>query len=244
MVNNITILGSVIDSRSRGMIKGQFTMNRHQQGRKQRTRQRTTLRGRSRRRHFVRPAVAHRQRGVERSRQSEAFNAPEVWHEPSDRDEIKYIVQSPGSGYIHPVTVKAVRARIAQLPEWVTCELDVVQFSRMSRKRELFPCYGMQWGSSVYLYPIEESLVESYVRPPRPEQIVEARMYGGRWSQQGNMWQLKWTIGALRDFYLNNVLIHEIGHIVDNRNTNFEARERYANWFAVEYGFRVSRGRR
>ena len=44
----------------------------------------------------------------------------------------------------------------------------------MTRKRALFPCYGMQWGSAVYLYPIESSLVEIYLTPPRPEQLIYA----------------------------------------------------------------------
>jgi hypothetical protein len=43
--------------------------------------------------------------------------------------------------------------------------------------------YGMQWGASLYLYPIEENLVEVYHCPPTPNQVNEARMYGGRWSQ-------------------------------------------------------------
>lgn len=114
----------------------------------------------------------------------------------------------------------------------------------MTRKRGLFPCYGLQWGPNVYLYPIEETLVEHFTRPPRPEQQVEARMYGGRWEQAGEYWQLIWTPETIRDFYLNNVLIHEIGHVNDSRNRNFQARERFANWFAEEYGYRASRNRR
>jgi len=40
------------------------------------------------------------------------------------------------------------------------------------------------------------------------------------------------------------VLIHEIGHTVDDRNGGYIDRERFANWFAVEYGYRASRGGR
>ena len=39
-------------------------------------------------------------------------------------------------------------------------------------------------------------------------------------------------------------LIHEIGHSLDQRNSNMADRERFANWFAIEYGYRASRGRR
>jgi hypothetical protein len=192
----------------------------------------------------VRPAAAFRQRRPSESILSEGFGAPELWHESVGRKRIKYRTEPAGEDYIHPVTVEEVTERIAQLPKRFLQHLEVVQFSRMTRKRALFPCYGMQWGTAVYLYPIEASLTEIYAGAPRPEQLIEARMYGGTWEQEGRGWRLIWTPEAIRDFYLNNVLIHEIGHTVDDRNSSFQDRERYANWFAVEYGYRASRGRR
>jgi hypothetical protein len=188
----------------------------------------------------ARPAAAYRRRGSN-GNESEPFNAPEIWHEPTGRDDIRFFVQPAGVGYIHPVTPDEVNGRIAELPAQYRHGIEVVQFSRMTRKRALFPCYGMQWGPNIYLYPIEESLVETFVRPPQPAQVVEARMFGGKWSQDGPLWRLEWTAATIRDFYLNNVLIHEIGHIHDDRNTSFDTRERFADWFAIEYGYRASR---
>lgn len=190
-----------------------------------------------------RPVVAYRQRGRSRT-YTNSFNAPELWHEPQETGEVRFNVQEAGKGYVHAVTVDDIRQRLTLLPEHILAGVEVVQLSRMTRKRALFPCYGMQWGCAVYLYPVEESLVETYVRPPRPEQIKEAGMYGGQWREEGRYWKLAWTADTVRDFYLNNVLIHEIGHVFDTWNTSFDARERYANWFADEYGFRASRGRR
>lgn len=192
----------------------------------------------------ARPAAAFRQRRPGESVFSEGFGAPETWHEPAGRDQIKYLTEPAGEGYFHPVTEKDAAERIERLPKRFRQNLEVVHFSRMTRKRALFPCYGMQWGTAIYLYPIEASLVEIYAGPPRPEQLIEARMYGGKWEQEGRRWRLVWTHEAIRDFYLNNVLIHEIGHTVDERNSRFLDRERFANWFAVEYGYRASRGRR
>jgi hypothetical protein len=119
--------------------------------------------------------------------------------------------------------------------------LQVVQLSQMTHKKRRSPCYGMQWGSTIYLYPIEESLVESFAEPPKPAQRIEASMYGARWMNERGNWQLMWTEASLRDFYLNNVLIHELGHILDNRNTSNRDRERYAEWFALEMGYKASR---
>ena len=83
---------------------------------------------------------------------------PETWHEPVGRSSVKFVVEPAGEGYIHPVTTEEVAERIEQLPKGFRNKLEIVQFSRMTRKRALFPCYGMQWGTAVYLYPIESTL--------------------------------------------------------------------------------------
>lgn len=196
-----------------------------------------------------RPVVAFRQRTAERNQSRDEFNAPERWHEPLVRDSVansqsaKYLVDPAGNGFRHAVTIEEVRARLALLPQRFLQDLQVVHLSGMTRKRRCSPCYGMQWGTAIYLYPIEANLVEQHASPPQPQQIIEARMYGGVWSSSRGRWTLTWTEDAIRDFYLNNVLIHEIGHLNDPRNTNPADREKFANWFAIEYGYRASRGR-
>jgi len=171
---------------------------------------------------------------------------PEDWHEPQERSDGGYrvIVREPGEGYTHVVTAAEIRDRLSRLPGRLVRPLEVVQLSRMTHKKKSFPCYGMQWGNSIYLYPIETELVEEFARPPRPPEYNEARMYGGRCIQDGPSWKLVWTQAAIRDFYLNNVLIHELGHVVDDRNTNQRDRERYAEWFAIRHGYCPSRSKR
>jgi hypothetical protein len=171
------------------------------------------------------------------------FVPPEDWHEPADATQsgFRFVVRNPGLGYRHVVTPDEIRSRLRQLPQrWIE-PLQVVQLSRMTRKKTTFPCYGLQWGTAIYLYPIEESLVEQFSRPPRPAEYNEARMYGGRWIQRGESWSLVWTEQTIRDFYLNNVLIHELGHLLDDRNSNQRDRERFAEWFAIEHGYRRTR---
>jgi hypothetical protein len=174
------------------------------------------------------------------------FVPPEDWHEPTERGSgYRFRIQPPGAGYQHVLSPAEVRERLAELPASFSRPLEVVQFSRMTRKKQSFPCYGMQWGAAIYLYPIEESLVESYSQPPKPNQVNEARMYGGRWVQAGrNTWSLIWTEQAIKDFYLNNILIHELGHLLDDRNSRQVDRERYAEWFAIRYGYLATLDRR
>jgi hypothetical protein len=172
------------------------------------------------------------------------FAPPEDWHEPTGAaNNYKIVVQNPGPGYRHVVTPEEVRERLTRLPQQLLDTLEVIQLSRMTRKKQSFPCYGMQWGATLYLYPLEESLEELFHTPPRPEVVNEAKMYGGRWDEpEAGVWRLRWNEETIRDFYLNNILIHELGHLVDDRNTGYDQRERYAEWFAIEYGYRATGG--
>ena len=152
------------------------------------------------------------------------------------------LVQEPGAGYRHAVTAQEVRDRLAQLPPDMLRPLFVVQLSRMTRKKRTMPCYGMQWGQTLYLYPIEDSLIEYFSRPPLEAERREATMYGGRWEQHGDgFWKLIWTEETIRDFYLNGILLHELGHLLDDRNGSYRDRERYADWFAIRYGYQANR---
>lgn len=168
----------------------------------------------------------------------------EDWHEPVGCSGYRIIEQEPGEGFRHAVTPAEIRERLALLPPEFMEPLEVVQLSRMTRKKMTFPCYGMQWGPTLYLYPITDSLVEYFYRPPRPAEVVEATMFGATWQQEGaDLWTLTWTEATIRDYYLNNILIHELGHLLDDRNTSYTDRERYAEWFAIEYGYKPSRER-
>jgi hypothetical protein len=174
----------------------------------------------------------------------EPFAPPEDWYEPTERANYRIIVQQPGEGYRHIITPEQIRQRLARVPQQFLRELEVIQLSKMTRKKQSFPCYGMQWGNALYLYPIEESFVEQYDSPPRPNLVNETRMYGAHWEEPSpGLWTLTWSEQAAQDFYLNNILIHELGHLVDNRNSGYLERERYAEWFAVHYGYLASGGR-
>ena len=172
------------------------------------------------------------------------FSAPETWHEPQGLDDIRYELQSAGEGYLHPVAPDEVQDRIRMLPERLTESIEVVRFSSMTRTSQPVSAVWNAVGCEHLPVP-HRSFTGRILRTTAESsaQLIESRMFGGEWKQVDGIWTLTWTRETIRDFYLNNVLIHEIGHVNDLRNTNSAARERYANWFATEYGYRTSRGR-
>jgi len=198
--------------------------------------------------------VSHRSKPARRiyfgaKNRCEPFAPPEDWYEPgsaeeTSQDAYRIVCQPAGEGYAHVVTPQQVRERLSRVPAHFLDSLEVVQLSRMTRKKRSFPCYGMQWGATLYLYPLEESREEYFYDPPGVDVVNESKMFGGRWDQPATgVWRLIWSKAAIEDFYLNNILIHELGHLNDDRNANYLDRERYAEWFAIEYGYRHTGGR-
>jgi hypothetical protein len=171
---------------------------------------------------------------------------PEDWYEPAAQPKpgFEVVVKSPGVGFRHVVTPGQVEERLARVPHEFLEGLERVQLAQMTRKKLQALSYGMQWGSTIYLYPMERDLIERYGAPPTPAQRIESEMYGGRWREDHGNWELVWSPDSVADFYLNNILIHELGHLVDERNTSRKHRERFAEWFAIEYGYRPTRDRR
>src|SRR5262245_43382850 len=90
-------------------------------------------------------------RAIERGERA-SFIPPETWHEPHGHGgDFRVVVQPPGSGYRHVLSPQDVRNRLGQLPASFLRSLEVVQFSQITRKKQSFPCYGMQWGTTIYL---------------------------------------------------------------------------------------------
>ena len=174
---------------------------------------------------------------------SRGFDPPEDWYETTDTPGYRIVVREPGRDFRHVVTPRQIRSRLAKLPRAFVRELEIVQLCEMTRKKLYCPCYGLQWGRAIYLYPFDESLDEYFYSPPPESFVIETRMYGGRWEHHDpGVWRLVWTESTARDFQLNNILIHELGHLVDKRNTAYADQERFAEWFAVEYGYRRTGG--
>lgn len=188
-------------------------------------------------------AIAKARRTIGSGNQDNYFDAPEIWHEPTGRDGYRVLNLPPGKDYRHVVTPAQVRTRLSKLPGKFLKGLEVVQLSTMTRKKTRMPCYGLQWGCAIYLYPFCSSLEEHFHSPPPRQLVIETQMYGARWDHpEPGLWRLIWTESSARDYQLNNILIHELGHLVDTWNSNSADQERYAEWFAIEYGYRKSGG--
>jgi len=151
-------------------------------------------------------------------------------------DDIYFHIETPGKGYTHVVTEDEILSRLHELPDHLLCNLNCVVLPRMTRKRERFNIYGLQWGNSVYLYPMESCLTVGAKHKLGIDVVNEARQFGATIEETKTGPIIHWTPETIKLYYLENILIHELGHTYDVKNTSVKDREAYAEWFARKYG--------
>lgn len=80
---------------------------------------------------------------------------------------------------------------------------------------------------------------------PKPSLLHEYQRAGASITPDGQRWRVQFDAASLRQFYLRDVLMHELGHHVDRGNFAFKTdrkAERLAEWFATENGYKIRIG--
>lgn len=145
-------------------------------------------------------------------------------------------VEPAGKGYFHVLTPEEITNRMRKLPKEHLRNLDTIVLPCMTKKRKRMDIYGLQWNGTVYLYPMNDDLLHEINRPLRPLERQEANKYGGKIIEDGKYHSVQWTKESIKHFYLENILVHELAHVYDRKNTRNVDRERFAEGYVLKYG--------
>ncbi|MFZ5617052.1 MAG: hypothetical protein ACOZAA_07010 [Pseudomonadota bacterium] len=149
--------------------------------------------------------------------------------------------------FLMPVTLDEVREAVSQVPSQFTAGLEAIVLlggSVRQRKAAKTYCYGRYMLCQVIvLHPFPKLMLRrEFKRGLRPDIRVEYIRAGASVIEKNGARIVEFTESALRDFYLRDVLMHEIGHHADRKNLGkkpLRKEEGFADWFALEYGFRL-----
>lgn len=93
---------------------------------------------------------------------------------------------------------------------------------------------------AIILYPWPKSLRMVHgAKKPANHLINEFKKYGAEFVHQRGQWQSVWTLTGLRNFYLEGLIYHEVGHHVDQYSrkcskANRKAVESFADDYAMQ----------
>lgn len=108
--------------------------------------------------------------------------------------------------------------------------------------KKLF-AYGRYMSNVIFLHPFPKKFIDQRWKTlPKPSLLQEYERAGAKVAREGKRWWIQFDEESLKQFYLRDVLLHELGHHVDSKNFRFKTDrkiESFAEWFASEHGYKL-----
>ena len=176
------------------------------------------------------------------------FNRKHLLHKPSKNDELPiFIKDNPSKDFFFPVNETEILERLNQLPIehrenithiWLK-RVDKEDYQNNDSFQGMFIC-----GSGVNLivlsaFPKDLKMIFGTKKPLKKEVNLYSNWCQDlRFDEKEKVWFLQWESEKVRDYYLNSLLLHEIGHFVESVYERFwsksdeRKRENFADNFA------------
>lgn len=153
------------------------------------------------------------------------FNRKHSLKKPSPNDELPiFIKDNPSKDFYFPVTEDEILERLSKLPNehrekithiWLR-KIKKVDHENCEEAEAMFIC-----GSGVNLivlnaFPTNLRMIFGNKKPTkRTLKLYSDWTQDLQFDEKKKVWFLQWNTETIRDYYLNSLLLHEIGHFVD-----------------------------
>ncbi len=152
------------------------------------------------------------------------FNRKHSLTAPADGEpKPLYIVDNPSRDFYFPVTIEDIKGVLAKLPVDQVDHLTHIWLQKIKKADHMngdalqgsFIC-----GSGVYLivlhpFPVNNRMLLGKEKPTR-RILNYYKQYTTQLLEDKNGWYLQWTEETIRSYYLESLLLHEIGHSIDS----------------------------
>jgi len=176
------------------------------------------------------------------------FNKLHSFQKPSENDEMPiFIVDNPSRDFYFPISVDDIKNILEKLPKEHTEHLTHIWLRKIKRNDyleddSLQGCFIV--GSGVFLiimhpFPKNNKMVFGKKKPLQ-KTLNFYKKYTTELSQDSDgYWYLQWTEDLIKRYYLESLLLHEIGHSIDSFYTSFwsKASNRKKEVFANSYAY-------
>ena len=149
---------------------------------------------------------------------------------------IRYIVDPPPRGYVYPCSIEDIRRILKELPAVFLQNVSTIHLCNQVKMNPGVDAHIYD-GSYIRIYPVPDKLRWNHGRKkPSPALAQERLEFGAYWRKMDGEWWLCWDKDTLKEYTLNHVFLHEIGHSLDNHYYGTRRGEKVAEAFAHRVG--------
>jgi hypothetical protein len=176
---------------------------------------------------------------------------------PTFHDKLPiFLKDNPSKDFYFPADEIEISSQLLKLPETLTDEITHIWLRRIkttdyqtgNELQAIFIC-----GSGVNLiainaFPRDLKMQFGDEKPNRKTLRFYSKWIGDQSPirSESGKWFLQWSEAAIKDYYLNHLLLHEVGHFVDRYSTRVRSKtsrkeaEDFAESFAILWNAKVA----
>ncbi len=176
------------------------------------------------------------------------FNRQHNFLPPSENEKTPiYIVDNSSRELYFPITVQEIKDFISKLPKEHTKNITHIWLRKMKKKDyekegRIQGCFICGSGVNlIVIYPFPTDLKMYFGKKKPSNKILKwYSKYEPELVQSNGEWFLKWTEDKIKRYYLEGLLLHEIGHQIDSvyqRYWSANYKKQKAENFADNYAY-------
>jgi len=179
------------------------------------------------------------------------FNRKHDFQAPTVREETPiFIMDNPSRDLFFPITTDDIKQFLNKLPQAHTEKLTHIWLRKMSNKEydkegSYQGCFICGSGVNlIVLYPFPTDLMMKFGnKKPSNKTLKWYLAFDPELIHSNGEWVLKWTEEKIKKYYLEGLLLHEIGHQIDSRYQRYwspsykkQKAENFADNYACYWG--------
>lgn len=162
---------------------------------------------------------------------------------PHPNETLPILIQdNPSRDFFFPISVEEALTAIKALPNNAHKGITHIwlrRFKKSEFEKGKLPLAELIWGSGVrviILYPFPKNMIMNFgVQKPSNRRINELAKWNTGLKKEKNKWVMEWELESLREYYVSNLLYHEVGHHVDQYYREYKKSEEFANQYAIQH---------
>jgi len=175
------------------------------------------------------------------------FNRQHNLESPKEDDKTPIFIQdNPSRDFFFPISIEEIEEFLNKLPHVQTKNITHVWLRKLSKKE--YEKEGRTQGcficgsrvNLIVLYPFPLDLKMNFGKKKPPKKVLKwYSAYQPNLVEENGNWILAWTKEKIKKYYLEGLLLHEIGHQVDSFHKRYWSKnyKRRAEKFADNYAY-------